>query len=145
MVEPHRKPFPHFNVKPASGPYASATSPAGHFKRMLQLIGDNQPSSATKSAELIWELGHCSFPPLRLCLGRYAVESIQDRLRSIVEEIEDWKHLGFATADADMEAQGEMKGQEMNGLGGEGEEERDGLEDISREDGWGHREGNVDV
>lgn len=128
-AEPHRKLFPHFHVKPASGPYASATSPADHFKHMLQLIGDNQPSSATKSAELIWQLGHCSFPPLRLCLGRYAVESLQDRLRSIVEEIEDWKHLGFATGEVDMEAQGEM-----NGAGGEGEEERDGFEEISMED-----------
>jgi hypothetical protein len=40
-------------------------------------------------------LAHSSYPPLRLLLGTYAVESIRDRLRSIIEEIEDWKHLNF--------------------------------------------------
>jgi hypothetical protein len=28
-------------------------------------------------------------------LGSYAIESIRDRLRSIIEELEDWKHLHF--------------------------------------------------
>lgn len=87
--------FGHFLVKPASEPYAGPTAPATHAKRMLQWLGDHQPTSAVKAAEPIWQLGHCSFPPLRLLLGSYAVESIRDRLRSIIEEIEDWKHLNF--------------------------------------------------
>lgn len=124
----HPKPFQHFHIKSASAPYASATSPAGHFTRMLQWIGDNQPTSAIKSAELIWQLGHCSFPPLRFFLGRYAVESIRDRLRSIIEEIEDWKHLGFAAVEVDTE---------MSGVGGHDEEERNGMED-------GGEDGEVD-
>lgn len=89
--------FGHFLIKPASKPYAGPTAPAGHAKRMLQWLGDRQPTSAVKAAELVWQLGHCSFPPLRLLLGSYAVESIRDRLRSIIEEIEDWKHLSFPT------------------------------------------------
>ena len=91
--------FGHFFVKHASEPYASPTAPAAHAKRMVQWIGDNQPTSAVKAAELVWQLGHCSFPPLRLLLGSYAVESIRDRLRSIIEEIEDWKHLNFPAAE----------------------------------------------
>ena len=87
--------FGHFSIKPASEPYAGPTAPAGHAKRMVQWIGDKQPTSAVKAAELVWQLGHCSFPPLRLLLGSYAVESVRDRLRSIIEEIEDWKHLSF--------------------------------------------------
>jgi NAD(P)-dependent dehydrogenase (short-subunit alcohol dehydrogenase family) len=134
LPDAHLKPFQHFQIKPASGPYASATSPAGHFKRMVQWIGDNQPTSAIKSAELIWQLGHCSFPPLRLLLGSYAVESIRDRLRSIIEEIEDWKHLGFAAVEVDTEMPAEGSGQPLDGVGGDGEEERDGLED-GRQDG----------
>jgi hypothetical protein len=31
-------------------------------------------------------------------LGSYAIESIRDRLRSIIEELEDWKHLHFPVA-----------------------------------------------
>lgn len=85
----------HFLIKPASDIYSQATSPALHAKRMVTWLGDNQPTSAIKCAELVWQLGHCSYPPLRLLLGSYAIESIRDRLRSITEELEDWKHLHF--------------------------------------------------
>lgn len=62
---------------------------------MVTWLGDKQPTSAVKCAELVWQLAHCSYPPLRLLLGSYAIESIRDRLRSITEELEDWKHLHF--------------------------------------------------
>ena len=91
--------YGHFLVKPASEPYGTPTAPAGHAKRMLQWLGDKQPVSAKKAAELVWQLGHCSFPPLRLLLGSYAVESIRDRLKCITEEIEDWKHLNFPLSE----------------------------------------------
>lgn len=92
---PRLKRYGLFRVKAASPPYAGTSSPAGHAKRVVQWLNDRQPTSAVKSAELVWQLGHCSYPPLRLLLGSYAVESIRDRLRSIIEEIEDWKHLSF--------------------------------------------------
>lgn len=88
----------HFLIKPASDAYAHSTSPALHAKRMVQWLGDRQPTSAVKCAELVWQLGHCSYPPLRLVLGSYAIESIRDRLRSVTEELEDWKHLNFPPA-----------------------------------------------
>lgn len=87
--------FGHFFIKPPGDPYASPTAPAAHARRVLQWLGDKQPTSAAKAAELVWQLGHCSFPPLRLLLGSYAVDSIRDRLKSVTEEIEDWKHLYF--------------------------------------------------
>jgi NAD(P)-dependent dehydrogenase (short-subunit alcohol dehydrogenase family) len=85
----------HFRIKPSSEPYSQATSPALHAKRMVQWLGDRQPTSAVKCAELVWQLAHCSYPPLRLLLGSYAIESIRDRLKSVIEELEDWKHLHF--------------------------------------------------
>ncbi|KAG9246380.1 hypothetical protein BJ878DRAFT_417150 [Calycina marina] len=98
----------HFLIKPASEPYSQATSPALHAKRMVTWLGDKQPTSAVKCAELVWQLGHCSYPPLRLLLGSYAIESIRDRLRSIIEELEDWKHLHFPVApDVIMEVEKE--------------------------------------
>jgi len=103
MINGRRLPeFGHFSVKPPSEPYSGPQAPASHAKRMLTWIGDNQPTSAAKAAELIWQLGHCSFPPLRLLLGTFAVESIRDRLRSIMEEIEDWKHLSFPATESDV-------------------------------------------
>ena len=54
------------------------------------------------------------------------MESIRDRLRSIIEEIEDWKHLSFhdaAEGDGDGEADGEGEGEEdAEGQNEEGEE-----------------------
>ncbi|OAA71914.1 short chain dehydrogenase/reductase [Akanthomyces lecanii RCEF 1005] len=89
--------FGHFFIKPASEGYSDATAPALHAKRMVQWLGDRQPTSAVKCAELVWQLAHCSYPPLRLLLGSYAIESIRDRMRSVTEELEDWKHLNFAS------------------------------------------------
>lgn len=88
----------HFLINPSSEAYAHATSPALHAKRMVQWLGDRQPTSVVKCAELVWQLAHCSYPPLRLLLGSYAIESIRDRLRSVTEELEDWKHLNFPAA-----------------------------------------------
>jgi NAD(P)-dependent dehydrogenase (short-subunit alcohol dehydrogenase family) len=102
-------PSHNFKIKPVSGPYSSSTSPASHFKRTVQWIGNNQPTSAIKSAEILWQLGHCSFPPLRLMLGNYAVETTRDRLRSILEEVEDWKHLDFPSTGTDYEVLDEAK------------------------------------
>jgi hypothetical protein len=87
--------YGHFLIKAPSAPYDSPTAPAGHARRLVQWLTDRQPVSAIKSAELTWQLGHCRYPPLRLLLGTVAVESVRDRLRSVIEEIEDWKHLQF--------------------------------------------------
>ncbi|KAI0480794.1 hypothetical protein GGR56DRAFT_671872 [Xylariaceae sp. FL0804] len=110
----------HFLIKPASEAYAHATSPALHAKRMVQWLGDKQPTSAVKCAELVWQLAHCSYPPLRLVLGSYAIESIRDRLRSVTEELEDWKHLNYPTA-GDGPAGGGAAGEDR----GDRERERD--------------------
>lgn len=95
--------YGHFLIKNASEPYAAATSPAQHYKRMVRWLGDRQPTSVVKSAELVWQLGHCSFPPLRLLLGSYAVESIRDRLKCVIEEGEDWRGLNWPSEDVPME------------------------------------------
>lgn len=101
--------YGHFLVKPPSEPYNTPTAPAAHAKRMLMWLGDKQPASAVKAAHLVWQLGHCSYPPLRLILGTYSVESIRDRLKCIIEEIEDWKYLSFPTGEQQGQQQGQGK------------------------------------
>ena len=85
----------HFLIKPPSEPYADASAPSRHMIRMVQWLGDRQPTSVVQCAEIVWQLAHCKFPPLRLPLGSYAIESIRDRLRSVTEELDDWRHLNF--------------------------------------------------
>ncbi|KAF1985904.1 NAD(P)-binding protein [Aulographum hederae CBS 113979] len=104
-VMPGLKRYSLFKLKPPSEPYSSANAPSGHARRLVTWMNDRQPTSAVKSADLVWQLAHCSYPPLRLILGSYAVDSIRDRLRSIIEEIEDWKHLNFPIAPEDEEQQ----------------------------------------
>ena len=121
--------YGHFFIKPSSQPYAGPTAPAGHAKRMVQWFGDKQPASAVKSAELVWQLGHCSYPPLRLLLGTFAVESVRDRLRSIIEEIEDWKHLSFPPAADVPQKQGSRDKQRKDEEAQEGRDEDEEMQD----------------
>ncbi|KAF2005515.1 NAD(P)-binding protein [Amniculicola lignicola CBS 123094] len=123
---PKPKRYGHFWVKPnPSAPYAPQNSPARHAQRMVQWLNDRQPVSAVKSAELIWQLGHCSYPPLRLLLGSYAVDSIRDRLRSVIEEIEDWKHLHFPAPVPEEGTEEEARGRTEE----RGDQEMDDVQD----------------
>lgn len=106
------KRYGHFFVKKPSPAYDTETSPAGHARRVVQWLVDRQPTSAVKSAELVWQLGHCKYPPLRLLLGTFAIESVRDRLRSVIEEIEDWKHLHFPVADENGKGKASKDGEE---------------------------------
>ncbi|KIW15535.1 hypothetical protein PV08_05583 [Exophiala spinifera] len=131
--------FGHFKVAKASEPYTGRDAPAAHAQRTLHWIGNNQPVSVVKAAELVWQLGHCRYPPLRLILGTFAVESIRDRLKSIIEEIEDWKHLSFPPLepepDADGEVDGEGEGEDDADEQGDGDEmDRDGGDDDNDDD-----------
>ncbi|KIW35459.1 uncharacterized protein PV07_02155 [Cladophialophora immunda] len=124
--------FGHFKVARPSSPYATKDAPAAHAQRSLQWMGANQPTSVVKAAELVWQLGHCRYPPLRLLLGTFAVESIRDRLKSIIEEIEDWKHLSFPPLegfeekeDGDDKEEGEGEG-DGDGEGDDGDGDGDG-------------------
>ncbi|KIX97017.1 uncharacterized protein Z520_07131 [Fonsecaea multimorphosa CBS 102226] len=138
--------FGHFKVARPSSPYATKDAPAAHAQRTLQWMGTNQPVSVVKAAELVWQLGHCRYPPLRLLLGSFAVESIRDRLKSIIEEIEDWKHLSFPPlegfeekedGDEKEEAEGEGDG---DGEGDDGDGDGDGDGDEQDEQGEGNEE-----
>ncbi|KAI6818420.1 NAD(P)-binding protein [Hortaea werneckii] len=131
-THPPLRRYGHFFVKPPSHPYATPNAPAGHARRVVQWLADRQPTSAVKSAELVWQLGHCRFPPLRLLLGSFAVESVRDRLKSITEEIEDWKFLHFPVGGGG-EGEGE-KGGGGTGKGGEGGEEGEGMEGLLGEE-----------
>lgn len=136
--------FGHFFIKPASPAYDHPTAPAGHAKRMLAWLGDRQPTSAVKAAELVWQLGHCRFPPLRLLLGGFAVESVRDRLRGVTEEIEDWKFLSFRNDEQEEEGDGYQAG-DRDGVGKEEDEDDEDDEDDDDDDDGDEEDGNDDV
>ena len=110
--------FGHFFIKPPSATYSSPNAPAGHAKRMLHYIGERQPTSCKKVAEIVWQLGHCGSPPMRLCLGGFAVETSRERLRGVIEEVDEWKWLNFS-------------GEEDGRVGKQGIKEEDGGMDVN--------------
>lgn len=129
--------YGHFLIKKPSPPYAEASSPAGHYKRMALWLGDRQPTSVVKSAELCWLLGHCRYPPLRFLIGAFAVESVRDRLRWVVEEGEEWRGLNWPSEDGEGGEEGE-KGED-GGEGGEADSKEREEEDARKE---GERDGD---
>lgn len=133
--------FGHFHIQGhTSAAYDTTTSPSGHAKRTFIWFDKRQPTSAARSAELVWQLGHCSYPPLRLLLGNYAVESVRDRLRCVIEEIEEWRWLNFPGEEGDdgggarQSIKQEADDDSMRDYGHEEEEDGDGDGD---EDGDG--------
>lgn len=125
----------HFMRKTPSDDYNDETSPAKHAERMVTWLGDRQPTSVVKCAELVWQLGHCSYPPLRLLLGAYAVESIRDRLRCVTEELEDWKHLNFPVAPGEEGSEEKKPEKEEQAKDGSREGSGEGERDVERGDG----------
>jgi NAD(P)-dependent dehydrogenase (short-subunit alcohol dehydrogenase family) len=134
--------FGHFFIKKASEAYSGASAPAGHATRMVQWLEGRQPSSARGVGEVGWQLGHSKFPPLRLLLGSFAVESVRDRLRCVIEEIEDWRFLSFK--DGSAEAAGKSEGDEKDMKEEEMEGDGDGDEDMGEEDEGEGQDGERD-
>ncbi|KAL8728589.1 MAG: hypothetical protein Q9166_005322 [cf. Caloplaca sp. 2 TL-2023] len=150
------RPFTHFLIKQPlpNSPYNTPTSPAAHPRRVLQWLSNSSSSSSTsqfnqphlptstvRSAELVWQLGHCVYPPLRLLLGAFAVESVRDRMRCVIEEIEEWRWLGFGSGE-EGEGEGQSRSREIK-------EERDDDDEVAGErfgegDGDGDGEGGTE-
>ncbi|CAL8584024.1 1,2-dihydroxy-3-keto-5-methylthiopentene dioxygenase [Xanthoria parietina] len=156
-TDPSRLASTHFQYKPPhpKSPYKTPTSPATHPLRVLAWLSrtptpspstssstkpPNQPLTSTaRCAEVVWQLGHCAYPPLRLLLGAFAVESMRDRLRCVIEEIEEWRWLGFDGDGEDVEE--ESREAVIKGGGEDGDGEEEGAEDMG-EEGPGDGEGN---
>ncbi|KAK9240532.1 hypothetical protein V1525DRAFT_395262 [Lipomyces kononenkoae] len=90
-------PWRHFVIKPLSNEYLG--TPAEHARRMILWVGGHRTTSVEKIGEILWQLAHSRNPPMRLLLGSEAVESMRDKLRQTIEEVEDWKFL--FTSDGD--------------------------------------------
>lgn len=58
----------------------------------LQTV-DHRSANAVALAYTVGELVHCAAPPLRLPFGKEALKMVRERVRGLVEEIEDWKYL----------------------------------------------------
>lgn len=81
----------HFFLRDLGPQYQN--TPAEYGVQFVKHLDKILATSSIKVASIIWEIGHCQNPPLRLLLGSAGIMGMKDKLRGMAEEIEDWKFL----------------------------------------------------
>ncbi|ODQ64732.1 NAD(P)-binding protein [Nadsonia fulvescens var. elongata DSM 6958] len=82
-----------FRIKEPSNNYIDTPADVGSTILRNIFQPGFRGASINRACEIVWETAHCEVPPMRLILGTQALETMRDKLRSSVEEIEDWKYL----------------------------------------------------
>jgi short-subunit dehydrogenase len=57
-----------------------------------------QPGDPAKAAKAIIKIANSENPPLRLALGKVAIDAIRSKLRSMEEELSEWEKVGLDTS-----------------------------------------------
>lgn len=71
---------------------------AGVFRKRIPLIDSKQDGDPVKAAKAMIQITETENPPLRLPLGKVAIQAIESKLDSVRKEIEDWRKLAEDTA-----------------------------------------------
>ncbi len=66
---------------------------AGRIKQMLSNVNGNQPGDPVKGSEAIIHITEVENPPLRLALGKIAVDTIRKKLDWVSKELSTWESL----------------------------------------------------
>lgn len=99
MVEPgpFRTDFIARSLDKASGKIADYDQTSGRFAALLSKMSGKQPGDPAKAAGAIIAAVDSSAPPVRLVLGKYAVEKMKKKLASTGTELAAWEAVGVAT------------------------------------------------
>ncbi len=80
-------------------------STAGSRIATINGYSGHQPGDPVKAAKAIIKATNSDNPPLRLALGKVAIDAIRAKLLSMEEEIEEWEKVGLDTSfDEDIAA-----------------------------------------
>jgi NAD(P)-dependent dehydrogenase (short-subunit alcohol dehydrogenase family) len=66
--------------------------------RLLQNSSGKQPGNPVKAANAILLAVNAEHPPLRLVLGKVALEAIRDKFRTVEEELSRWEAVSLDTS-----------------------------------------------
>jgi NADP-dependent 3-hydroxy acid dehydrogenase YdfG len=69
----------------------------GKFGAFLEKMEGQQPGDPAKAAEAILQVVNSETPPLRLVLGKYAIDKVERVTKSRLRELETWKEKGLKT------------------------------------------------
>ena len=77
-------------ILPIHGSYTNPTLPST-FIRSLTTNPAMFPNDPSKAAKVIYKISKLSNPPLRLALGKQAVEEIRKKVKKVTAELEEYE------------------------------------------------------
>ena len=94
---PFRTHFISRSLERATGQIPDYEQSSGKFRRFLETMAGRQPGDPNKAADAIIDAVGSENPPLRLVLGKYAIDKARRKLGSAARELEAGNALGLAT------------------------------------------------
>lgn len=94
---PFRTDFIARSLQKAEGHLEDYDRTSGQFAQLLASMNGRQPGDPAKAAEAIIQAVESESPPLRLVLGRYAIDKVRKKLASAAEELARWEKIGVET------------------------------------------------
>lgn len=94
---PFRTDFVARSLERATRQISDYDSSSGKFRRFLETMSGRQPGDPTKAADAIIAAVAAENPPLRLVLGKYAVDKARRKLAAAARELDAGGAAGLAT------------------------------------------------
>jgi NAD(P)-dependent dehydrogenase (short-subunit alcohol dehydrogenase family) len=94
---PFRTEFVQRSLQSAAGHEADYDRTSGQFAKLIRSMDGKQPGDPAKAADAILQAVDSDHPPLRLVLGKYAIDKVKKKTASVLEELAAWETVGAAT------------------------------------------------
>jgi len=94
---PFRTDFIARSLEAATGTIPAYEATSGKFRRFLATMDGKQPGDPVRAAEAIIAAVSADQPPLRLVLGKYAIDKPRRKFAAATRELDTWADVGLAT------------------------------------------------
>jgi NAD(P)-dependent dehydrogenase (short-subunit alcohol dehydrogenase family) len=94
---PHRTTFASAESARVADPIEDYAESVGQAREMFADLDGSQPGDPGRAAQAILEVVDADEPPLRLALGRMAVDNIRAKLGGQLEELDRWERLSASS------------------------------------------------
>lgn len=94
---PFRTDFAGRSLQQSAEPIAAYAETAGQRRKETDTIHGNQSGDPVKAAQAIITLAEQESPPMRLVLGKQALELAETDLNQQLDDLMDWEYLGLPT------------------------------------------------
>ena len=94
---PFRTEFVQRSLESAVNNDADYDRTSGQFAKLIRSMDGKQPGDPAKAADAIIQAVDSDHPPLRLVLGKYAIDKVKKKTASVLGELAAWESVGAAT------------------------------------------------